>query len=138
MLSRTLLITSTVENWTLGLMNELPREKWASVGYAKADMLFIAVAAAILNGEIPDRLEIKTENVGGMTIPSGSNISGNLAARPSVQKALDEFLAAEGAQWAPIYNKWQTTFEDKFPGMPIEVWRGIATALAKSCNIDRC
>ncbi|MBI2241487.1 MAG: hypothetical protein HYU59_11890 [Magnetospirillum gryphiswaldense] len=135
MLNKNAVPAALYESLSLALMSDVPKEKWENVGYAKADVLFIAIAAAILGGVLPERLELKTKELGRTSIPIGSNFSESLRAQPSVQKALDDFFAAEGAQWASIYDKWETALEDKFPHTAIRIWQGVATALARNWRV---
>lgn len=128
-------MVALVEDWTRGLINDLPSTDWEAVGYAKADLLFVLIAAAIINNEIPTKLSLEIEHSsGGPKFVKGSNISGNLSSKESVQRAKYEFVSAVTTDWNSIYERWETELAKKETGLPIQIWRGIASCCAREAK----
>jgi hypothetical protein len=122
--------TAVIEDWTLGLLGTISASEWESAGYAKAELLFIIIAETILSVEIPDLTLVTGTTPGGPTYVTGSNSTGDLLSKRSVQSAMKEFLA-EGANWNDLYERWEAKLTEKEVSLPITIWRGIASRCAK-------
>jgi hypothetical protein len=120
-----------IESFARSLLDEIPPGEWKSAGYAKAELLFIIISAAIISGEVPSHSTLEVETTpGGPTLPTGrTSLGGDLLSKPSVQSAVTEFLS-EGANWADLYKKWEVALDRKDVSLPIRIWRGVATQCA--------